>query len=196
MRGGVPAGGLVKDPDLFQFFLDRVETAVSHQGAAVSANTVYYLTQLLAEQGHAEDTREATFVELRQRAVSAPPPQAVAAWKRIGDQSLLVTGYFRETMSRRRITRAYAEAMGASAYGVLARVLAGPRGGFGEIFGELADRWDTCSNVLAEVRDEAADRSDTDVVRLYEEWLQSGSPRVAERLRELGVIPMRNGGVS
>lgn len=197
MRGGASKEGLVKDPDLFGFFLERVETAVAHQGQPVSANTVYYLSHMLAEQGRTDPAAaDATLVELRQRAVSAPQPEAVTWWKKLGDRSLLLTGYFREHLARRSITPGYCEAMGSSAYGVLARTMAGPQGGFGEIFSELADNWRKCSEVVAEVRDEAAERSDTDIVRLYEEWLETGSPRVAERLRELGVLPMRTRGAT
>jgi hypothetical protein len=41
------------------------------------------------------------------------------------------------------------------------------------------------------VRQEARENTDADVLRLYEEWLASGSPRAAERLRALGVVPVR-----
>lgn len=183
---------VVAEPDLFQFFLGRVETAVAHQRAEVSPNAVYYLSQLLAEQGRAEEGEgTTTLVELRQRAATAPPAEAVNAWKKIGDHSLLVTGYFREQIAGRRLSASYYTAMGRAAYDVLSRLLHGPKGGFGEVFGELAGRWDSCTEVIGEVRDEARARRDTDIVRLYEEWLATGSPRVAERLRELGVIPGR-----
>jgi hypothetical protein len=192
-----PSRGLTTASDLFAFFLGRVETAAAHQGAPVSENTVYYLSNLLAEQGRPDESgAPTTLVELRQAAAAAPRAEAVTLWKRLGDQSLLVTGYFREHLERRRLSRQYVATMGTSAYGVLERLLDGPRGGFGEIFGELAERWQTCANLLAEVRDESAERSDTDIVKLYEEWLATGSPRVAERLRELGVVPVRVAGHS
>lgn len=188
---------LTTTPDLFAFFLGRVETAVNHQAAPVSANTVYYLSNLLAEQGRADESNApTTLVELRQKASEAPHAEAVSLWKRLGDQSLMVTGYFREHLERRRLSRDYVATMGTCAYGALERILTGPRGGFGEVFGELAGKWGTCADVIAEVRDEACERSDRDILKLYEEWLSTGSPRVAERLRELGVIPIRAGGQS
>lgn len=189
--------GVVAEADLFQFFLGRVETAVAHQRADVSPNAVYYLTQLLAEQGRAEDgAGTTTLVELRQRAVTAPPGEAVHAWKKMGDHSLLVTGYFREEIERRRLSVSYYASMGRAAYDVVSRLLQGPRGGLGEVFGELAGHWESCAEVIGEVRDEARTRRDTDIVKLYEEWLATGSPRVADRLRELGVIPARVQGSS
>lgn len=184
---------LVAEGDLFAFFHPRVETAVAHQRAPVSPETVYYLTHLLAEQGRVDGSDpDATLVELRQRAVEAPRSEAVSVWKQLGDRTLVVTGYFREQLERRRISRDYYARMGATAYDALAGMLGGD--GIGGLFAELAVRWHTCSDVIAEVRDEAAERTDTDVLRLYEEWLQTGSPRVAERLRTLGLVPARTRG--
>lgn len=191
-------GTLVGETNLFDFFRERVEHAVVHQRAPVSDNTVYYLSNLLAEQARSEPEDVAdslTLVELQQRAVHAPMGEAVTLWRRLGDTSLVVTGFFRENLERRRISRDYYERMGATAYRALEHMLGGPSsgtGGFPDIYAELADRYHACAEVIAEVREESRDRStDADVLRLYEEWLATGSPRVAERLRVLGVVPVR-----
>lgn len=184
---------LVADANLFDFFRERIESAVVHQRAEVTEEAVYYLSNLLAEQvrrgdgGDEED--DPTMVELQVRAVNAPIGEAVTLWRRMGDTSLLVTGFFPEHLERRRVSRDYYAHMGAGAYRALQRLLGA--GGFAQVFAELAARYHTCSEVIAEVRDETRERTDTDILKLYEEWLATGSPRVAERLRELGVIPMR-----
>ena len=181
------------ESNLFDFFHEHVEKAVRHQRAPVSESTVYYLSNLLAEQGKREEgDDDATLVELRQRAVSAPPAEAVSGWRRLGDRSLILAGYFREQLRRRRITPDYVARMGESAYRTLEAMLV-VRGGT-EIFGELAGRFERCVEVVAEVREETRECSDTDIVRLYEEWLSTGSPKVAEQLRRLGVVPVRVGG--
>jgi hypothetical protein len=184
----------VSETNLFDFFHERVESAVVHQRAPVTENAVYYLSNLLAEQVRGDEAgaapaQDVTLVELRHRAVSAPPGEAFSIWKQLGDTSLLATGFFREHLERRRISRDYYERMGASAYHALGRMLS--KGSFAEIFEELAQRYHACVEVIAEVRDEARERNDVDIVKLYEEWLTTGSPRVAERLRSLGVVPTR-----
>ncbi len=189
-------GGLVSEGNLFDFFHERVESAVQHQRAPVTENAVYYLSSLLADQARREDEADAaggsTLVELQHRAVTAPvPAEAVAWWRKLGDRSLLLTGFFREHLERRRISREYCARMGESAYRSLERILDTRGAGFAAIYAELAERYEACVEVIAEVRDETRERSDTDIVRLYEEWLASGSPRVAERLRGLGVVPTR-----
>lgn len=187
--------GLSTGADLFEFFRERVETAVAHQRAPVSRGTVWYLSSMLAEQGRMDPaTADATLVELRERAVRAPPGEAVTWWRKLGDQSLLIVGWFREQIERRRVSRDYCAAMGSSAYDRLGRLLGEPGEGWGAVFAELGERYHACAEVIAEVRDESRERSDTDLVKLYEEWLQTGSPRVAERLSRLGLVPARGSG--
>jgi hypothetical protein len=176
-------GALSAEANLFDWFRGRVETAVAHRSAPVSETAVYYLSALLAEQGRREDEepREATLVELRQRAADAPFADAVGLWRRLGDQSLMAVGFFREHLERRKLSPTYYGEMGRSAYGALARLLRDPSGETPDVFGELADRYEACTEVIAEVRDETRECNATDIVRLYEEYLATGSPRIAER---------------
>lgn len=194
-RGSV---GVVGDASLFDFFHERVESARAHQRAPVSDNAVFYLTNLLTEQARRGEGEpggaDPTLVELRARAVTAPPPEAVNLWRRLGDTSLVVSGFFRESLERRRISPDYYERMGAAAYRALGGLLGRRAGTLAEIFGELAERYPECVEVIAEVREEARERTDTDILKLYEEWVAKGSPRAAERLRALGVVPTRTVG--
>lgn len=189
-------GELVAEGNLFDFFRSRVQKAVTHQRAPVSEAAVWYISGVLADQGHRdEEPVPATLVELRARAQEAPMGEAVSLWKRLGDHSLVVIGFFRESLERRKISPSYCSDMGRSAYGSLARMLRDPSGAVVDVFGELAERFEACAGVIQEVREESRECNATDIVRLYEEWLATGSPRVAERLRQLGVVPVRTGGV-
>lgn len=187
---------VVAHSNLFEFFREHVEEAVERQRAPVSPSAVYYLASLLADGGGLSDRETPpadTLVELRQRAAAAPLGEAIGLWRRLGDRSLLVLGFFRENLARRAISREYWAGMGAAAYGTLDRLVPGAGDG-PAVFRELAHRYDACADVLLDVREEARERTDGDIVRLYEEWLATGSPRVGERLRELGVVPGRFGG--
>jgi hippurate hydrolase len=65
------------------------------------------------------------------------------------------------------------------------------------IFGELGRCFRLCSDLLQEVRSsvraQTDDASDAAVLALYEEWLATGSRAAAERLKALGVVPLRPG---
>ena len=57
---------------------------------------------------------------------------------------------------------------------------------------ELAQKFQVVVDVLNEVRDEARESSDLDVLRTYEIWLRTGSRRAAALLRQNGVVPISN----
>ena len=181
--------------DLHGFFQERVEEAVRHRRAPIRPETGCYLTALLVEQGRREEEPgPQTLVEMQAEAIAAPAARAAPMWRRMGDHALVISGLFQEHLERRRLSRGYYEEMGAAAYARLGRLLrlgSGEGGGMGDIFAELGERFHACAEVLQEVREQAAPCSDEDVLRLYERYLQGGSPRIAERLQRLGVIPVR-----
>lgn len=192
---------VVGQTSLFEYFRERVHGAARARPHPVSQDTVWYLSQLLAEQGRAESESPTTLVELRQKAAESDWVEAITWWRRLGDHALVQVGFFRENLRRRRLSEAYYADMGRSAYGTVSRLLhepaqdgGGKEPGLGGVFGEISARFETCTEVIAEVREEAREQNPTDIVRLYEEWLETGSARAAERLRQLGVVPARFGG--
>lgn len=188
---------LVFHENLFDFFKDRVDGAARRQRVAVSQDTVFYLSQLLAEQGHLpEQEPTPTLVELRERAANGSFAEAVTCWRRLGDRAMIALGFFREHLVHRRISTTYYAEMGAGAYGTLARLLRDPGVGLGEVFSQMSERFDTCTELIADVRDEAREENTADIVRLYAEWQTTGSTRAAERLRQLGVVPVRFGSIT
>jgi len=182
---------VIGQASLFDYFHERVEEVTRARRHPVSQDTIYYLSQLLAEQGHREDDEPETLVELRQRAAHGDWAAATDSWRRLGDHALLQLGLFREHLRRRRLSERYVTEMGRGAYGTVARMMRGHDCTLGELFDELAGRWDACTAVLSEVGESGNDGAPADVLRLYEEWLATGSLRAAERLRELGVVPVR-----
>jgi len=180
--------GILTESDLVAFFQERVSAAATHQRTPVSPPTVYYLSGLLADHSHREEQPQPeTLVEMQTAALEAPPTRALGLWRRMGDHSLMITGFFHENLEHRRISRSYYTGMGAAAYNRLSHMLPDP----GHIFAELAQCFEHCANLLTEVREEAKDCTDTDIVKLYEQYCITGSPKIAERLRRLGVVPIR-----
>ncbi len=191
------ANKIVAEDNLFDYFKSRVDSASRGKRPPVSQDTVYYLSGLLADQGHAEDNDPAvptTLVEMRERAANGSFAESVTWWRKIGDHALVGIGFFREHLRQRRLSVDYYAEMGAGAYGTLSRILREPSSTLPDVFGELSNRFETCAEVIAEVRDDTRDGNATDIVRLYDEWLATGSPRVADRLRQLGVLPVRFAG--
>jgi hypothetical protein len=188
---------LVSQQDnLFDFFHDAVDTAVSSRGVNVSEDGVFYLSNLLAERGRATDhALPQTLVELQIKAREEGGAAAVGAWRELGDRALYMSGFFRASLHRHNVSVEYYLSMGAAAYQQLASAMrwSGAGGGFEPIYEELAEQFDTCSTVLQRVRDAVRAHTNGDILRLYEEWLTTGDPVVADQLSDLGVVPMRPG---
>jgi hypothetical protein len=182
--------------NLFDFFHEHVDAAATAAGSEMSEDGVYYLSKLLVERGRIGDqTQPETLVGLAMKARDEGGLRAVGTWRELGDQALYVSGFFRSSLSRRTVSVDYYLSMGATAYGQLSTLLRapGPRGGLDAVYAELADSFEVCSEVLQDVRDAVRAHTHSDILRLYEEWVTTGSPRAAERLKELGVVPMRPG---
>jgi hypothetical protein len=186
--------GIVAEHSLFGFFHGHVVAAARAQRRPVTDEATLYLAHLLVEQTRRPDdlpdAATVTLAELRAQAVAAPASVAMSRWRRLGDTALFLAGFLREEIARRRVTPAYAETLGASAYGTLG-LLSGRGEGSAQPFAELTARFSTCVAILTDVRDDVGAPADTDLLRLYEEWLRTGSPRAASRLQARGVVPLR-----
>ena len=60
-----------------------------------------------------------------------------------------------------------------------------------EVYRELASLFAPITRVLDDVRESTALRTPQDIVRLYDKWRRTGSPRIAARLSAEGVYPGR-----
>lgn len=191
---------IMRAENLFDFFHNGVEQAANRCGSPVSAEGLYYLSHLLVERGRTP-AREApdTLVELYAKAQQGGAAR-VSALRELADRALYVTGFFRDSLKSRMVSVTYYMDMGATAYHRLSQLTGGSRGearGLDEVWGELGENFEAASDLLQDVRQEVAansDARDTDILRLYEAWLSTGSPRLYHRLRELGVVPMKPGG--
>ena len=143
---------LVADPTTFDFFHPRVLDAVEREATVLHADTVLYLAQLLTERTRQDAVPTiSTLAELRGRALQAPPGEAAASWRALGDHTLYLLGCFAPSLdrSRRLVGPDYYESMGRSAYEQCDRVLARWfAGAFGPVFAELAERFQVAMRIL------------------------------------------------
>jgi hypothetical protein len=57
------------------------------------------------------------------------------------------------------------------------------------VFAELGEKFVGFVDVLNEVSERTSCASNADLLRLYEKWLRTGSPRSGQLLVERGVVP-------
>ncbi len=177
-----------------EYFRDLVRKSLRFQAPeAVEFYLVNLLTQSITTTevyaDPSEGFREEPLALLYLRAANADSSLQIKLLKRLGDFSLFISGFFPESLSRRLVDVGYYVQMGENAYGNLSTLVA-RKSAFAEIFSELARRFMAYADVLSEVSEQASVSRDTDLLRLYERWLKTGSRRAAELLAAEGIQPM------
>jgi len=173
-----------------EFFKELVDGALAHQRLAANELTAFYVVQLLANfvdrpsRGDEDDTAPLA-VRLAQ-ALEAGGMRQREWLKQIGDISLFVSGFFSDSFTRKVVDVDYYVSIGGYAYTALSRVETDT---FSPVFAELAEKFVGFVDVLSEVSERTSCASNTDLLRLYEKWLKTGSRRSGQLLVERGVVP-------
>jgi hypothetical protein len=188
------SGDIVLGESAEEFFHEMVADALSHQRLRVRESTESYLVNLLVGFIDSESlfvARPDGSVEVEPlaltllRALQARRQARFERLKHLGDTSLFVSGFFGDSLARRAVDLDYYMGMGERAYQALAG--GGGPAGSGELFAELAERFERFVDCFAEIAELADLRSNRGLVRLYQRFLMTGSGRLAERLRQRGV---------
>lgn len=198
-------GPVVAVSSLQEFFRDAFHSAAVHQRLKIDESVEAYVVSLLTLFSRVEALFDQTPEGPRLRplalmladAVDAPTPVArQRALQRLGDVSLFVAGFFVGSFARKLVDVDYHIAMGGNAYGCLAQALQRSARGraAAEVYAQLADKFQGLVDALNEVSEMSHAHSDADVLRLYEVWLKTGSPRAHALLGKLGVQPVRAAG--
>ena len=190
-------GGVVAVASLTEYFRDALHGALAHQHVAVEDQTEQYVVNMLTLFARAEHLYEGTpsgpklppLVNLFASTMeAATPAERERALQRLGDVSLFVAGFFAHGFARRLVDIDYHIAMGGHAYGTLAEALArGRRRVLAQVYAELAAKFQPLVDALGEISDVARTYTQSDVLRLYEIWLRTGSARARGLLSQLGV---------
>jgi len=181
---------------IHDFFRELLTLAIENQRARVQQATELYLANLLAgfAQTEALLTREENgslqrrpLALLLKEALEEEGVARARALRRLGDTSLFVSGMFAESLSRSLVDVDYAIAMGSRAYDALGEVAARHGRGEPSLWEELAEKFSQLVQVLNEVSERTLASTNAGLVRLYEKWMTTGSPRLATLLSSNGV---------
>jgi hypothetical protein len=197
MQQSEPKDGVLAVASLREYFHDALQGALAHQHVAVEDQTEQYVVNLLTLFARSEQLYEHTQDGVRMRplvqmladALEAPTAQErERGLQRLGDVSLFIAGFFAHSFARKLIDINYHIAMGGRAYGTLADGLArGRKQVMARVYAELAAKFLPLVDALGEISDAARRYTQADILRLYEVWLKTGSPRARGLLRQLGI---------
>jgi len=201
MEAVLPGPSLVAVASLREFFHESMQSALRKQRVAVDDHTEHYVVNVLTMFARSEELYEQTPEGVRLKPLAhmlaeasqaSSAQQRDAALRRLGDVSLFIAGFFAQSFARKLIDIDYHIAMGGRAYGTLAENMRGTLRGqaFAVVFLELAQKFQRLVDVLNDVAEMAHTHTDKDILRLYEIWLKTGSPRAFGILQRLGVAPV------
>jgi hypothetical protein len=170
-----------------EYFKQLVDDALVHQRISAQELTSFYVVQMLAGflQRPTDPNDEALAVQLA-RAFESGGPQQRVTLRQIGDRSLFVSGFFSDSLRRKPVDVDYYVSIGGLAYNALSRYETDT---LSPVFAELGEKFVRFVDVLSEVSERSFCASSTDLLRLYERWLKTGSVRSGQLLVERGVVP-------
>jgi len=181
---------LVHDETPMEYFKRLVEGALAHQRVQSSEHTTFYVVNLLAAfvcppRETADALSEPLAVRLA-RAMQTAGIEQREGLRLVGDVSLFLSGFFADSFTRKVVDVDYYISLGGYAYGRLSQR---DTKGRARVFSELAEKFTSFVDVLSEVSEHSSTTSSSDVLRLYEKWLRTRSPRNGELLVERGIVP-------
>lgn len=182
---------LLREQTPAEYFKDLVASSLARQHIHAADLTEYYLVNLLCQYvrldaaAAAREDGEPLAVRLA-RALQSAGSEQRARLRSLGDFSLFMSGFFSDSFRRRLVDVDYYVSMGEYAYGSLGKR---DEDAFSEVFTELATKFVGFTDVLADISERTALSSHTDVLRLYEKWLRTGSERDGQRLVDRGILP-------
>ena len=192
---------LITNTSIKEFFHDSVNQAISNQHIEVSAETVFYLVNLLTVYSRSEHLFDKTEngIDLKPLALiyadavnQSNTLERARLLQRLGDTALFIAGVFTDSLNRKVVDVDYYIAMGGNAYSTVSETLRGAynNGSVKSLFDELTEKFTEFVDVLNEVSENANLSTNSDILRLYEIWIRTGSKRAAGQLRRLGIEPV------
>ena len=171
-----------------EYFKELVDQAIARQGVVAGELTAYYIVQLLNGfvQQPIDGSHEQPLGVRLVQALEGGGVQQRVSLRKIGDVSLFMSGFFADSFRRKLVDVDYYVQIGGVAYHALSHQEADA---LAPVFSELAGKFPEFVDVLSDVSERSGCSSNLDLLRLYERWLKTGSPRSGQLLVEHGVVP-------
>lgn len=199
---------IVATGSISDFFHDVVEDVIKTRRVDATDGATTYLVSLLSDyakpDARAEETLERPLAFLLDEALhTVQPGERFDRLRVLGDGVLYSCGFFGDHFEARGVDQKYLFSIGATAYGTASSILRVPQSSSSldddkrplDIYGELADKFATFVDVLAEVANSTIAKgaaSSKGLLKMYERYLRTRSESLANTLSSHGFLP--NGG--
>ncbi len=176
--------------ELFSEMVDEAQAELGHRPSPLASG---YLVDLLdarvrAPRPASDPKAPATLAEALVGALLVAGTARAARLRALGDRALFDAGFFGASLCRKTVGVEYYAQIGTTAY---LRLSSGTRS---DLFEELGVRFRDFVELLSEVGERARGSRSVDLLRLYDRYRESGSPRARSRLIRHGMILPAPGG--
>ncbi len=188
---------LVASASMRDYFRETLTLAMRKRSVRLSETAQAYVVNLCAELSRAENLFAGTehgerpaLVDLLARAQDAEPHEALRIYKHMGDSSLVLTGFFRESVED-TVGVEYYVSMGGGAYANVAGLMRPTAASSSALFAELSDRFRELVELLIAMSmqgDQTKGLDDVRVLELVERFERTGDPRALEALKATGIV--------
>ncbi|MEM6999036.1 MAG: hypothetical protein AAF419_04275 [Pseudomonadota bacterium] len=190
---------LITTANMNEYFHDAIQTAVARQHLSRNDETIIYIVNMLShfalstnvydEESEGRSTKPLAFI-YKDALESQTEEERIQHLRKLGDISLFISGFYAESLSRGLVSIDYFASMGGNAYSTIAdnaqRTVCYKT--MSEVFFDLSEHFLNYVDVLMEVRDNTSLAHDSDILCLYENWLNTGSDYAREKLKEQGIL--------
>jgi hypothetical protein len=191
--------GKIETGNLKSFFHQSLSEICQRRKLETSDSSLAYIVNLLCEYSRSDqffDYDSTTGFDIRPLALqygdaleAANKHQRMSVLRRLGDVALFISGIFNASLSTKPVGVDYYIDMGCGAYGWLSTDIenSGDTPLDSAVFRELSDWFPRFVSLLDEFTDNSSLRRNSDLISLYELWLQNRDPRLAEKIRKKGI---------
>lgn len=182
------------------FFQERIANASKQLKVKLTDEVEFYLVNLLTEfidperlnQEFESDILGTPLVFLLKQTVEAPEAKRPVMYRRLGDTSLYIAGYFQDYFNDKTFDINYFIMMGASAYNQAAVLMKSQARETiqPETLNTLASNFMQVVDVVAQASDSFIPAKATDILSIYDRWNRCGSERLRMLLLEHGITPI------
>lgn len=186
-----------------EFFHGKITEASRHLNIELEDHVEFYLVNLLTsfvapstktpENEPAEDLLTTPLAFLLKKAIEAPSDKQPYLYRRLGDASLYVSGFFQDYFNKKTFDISYYMNMGASAYDQASSLTKGQQRDdrLHTTLISLSRKFSVIVDIVAQASDSTAMHHDKDLLAIYDRWNRSGSERLRGILEGRGIRPIR-----
>lgn len=181
------------------FFRTKISSAANNLNLQLKDDVEFYIVNLLCEFIHPDqlvvdeiDLLDTPLALIYKKALESAPEMQVKIYKRLGDASLYIAGYFQDSLNRKAVDATYYITMGSAAYQRISTLMRDRYRdqNFTTIYGDLSKEFHNLVNIMVEVAEDIPADAHRNLLSIYERWSRTGSDKLRKILEDQGITPV------